>query len=64
MNNKEVYTCDNCKFEFSMEHEFCPECGVQIIVHKVEDENYYICPICENKNPIGEKKCAYCCSIL
>jgi len=59
----EIIICDNCRFQISDELEFCPECGVPVLNMENSSE-YFICTVCENKNPKGARKCAFCCSIL
>ena len=58
------YYCDNCSCKLTGEEEFCPNCEIQLIQLKSISEDYYICPVCQSKNPSGERKCSYCCSIL
>jgi len=64
MKNNKLHKCDNCKFEFSPDIEFCPQCGIPARVIKKDNEASFICSVCDTKNPIGERKCAYCCSLL
>jgi hypothetical protein len=55
--------CENCQSPVNGDVEFCEECGIP--VHSVKDEeSFFICPVCEAKNPPGEKKCKYCCSLF
>jgi len=66
MNKKymNMYTCENCSFQFPNNEEFCPNCGIPVTKSQADNEDYYICPVCESRNPKGERKCGYCCSLL
>ena len=59
-----IYTCENCSFQFSDNEEFCPNCDVPVTKSQQDDEDSYICPVCKSKNSIGEHKCKYCCSLF
>lgn len=54
--------CENCQSPINGDVEFCDECGIP--VHSFREESFFICPFCEAKNPPGEKKCNYCCSLF
>ena len=58
------FYCDNCSCKLTGDEEFCPKCEIQLMQFKSIPEDYYICPVCQSKNPSGERKCSYCCSIL
>jgi len=54
--------CENCKTHLKGNAEFCNECGIPVYLS--EDNDYFVCPVCEAKLPPGEKKCNYCCSMF
>lgn len=58
------FFCKNCSFLLTGKEDFCPQCNIPVKeINNLTDE-FYVCPVCEAKNPTGEKKCQYCCSIL
>lgn len=58
----EIVLCEYCSFEYSENENFCPKCGIPNTTNVEKD--FFICPVCEAKNPIGERKCNYCCSLF
>ena len=58
------FFCDNCSSLIKPDDDFCPVCEIPVTHEVLSDNDYFICPVCEAKNPKGERKCKYCCSIL
>ncbi len=56
--------CKNCSFTLNGDEDFCPNCEIPVEETYLDNENFFVCPVCETQNLLGEKKCKYCCSIL
>jgi len=60
-----IYICDNCSCEFDADNDlFCPNCGIPVKEVNENTDEFFICPVCGSKNPKGERKCLYCCSLF
>jgi len=60
-----LHSCDYCSHQYLSTEGFCPQCGIpNRSLQEKKEEDSFICPICESKKPIGERKCNYCCSLF
>lgn len=56
--------CNFCGEKTEENISECPNCGIEINETGTTKENMYVCRVCGAENPLGERKCNYCCSLL